>query len=83
MIVKTEVFLLPAANFAEKDGSFTNSARWMQWKCKALDPPGHAKSDQEIIARIFLGFANSTARKAASVPEASTSQLVVHQPGQP
>jgi formate dehydrogenase major subunit len=52
--VDTEVFLLPAANFAEKDGSFVNSARWIQWKWKALDPPGGAKADQEIVARIFL-----------------------------
>jgi formate dehydrogenase major subunit len=52
--VDTEVFLLPAANFAEKDGSFVNSARWIQWKWKALDPPGQAKPDQEIVARIFL-----------------------------
>jgi formate dehydrogenase major subunit len=52
--VQTEVFLLPAANFAEKDGSFVNSARWIQWKWKAVDPPGDAKPDQEIIARIFL-----------------------------
>ncbi len=52
--INTEVFLLPAANFAEKDGSFTNSARWVQWKWKALDPPGEAKADQEILASIFL-----------------------------
>lgn len=52
--VQTEVFLLPAANFAEKDGTFVNSARWIQWKYKAVDPPGDAKADQEIIARIFL-----------------------------
>jgi len=51
--VKTEVFLLPAANFAEKSGSFTNSSRWAQWKYKALDAPGQAKPDQEIIGRIF------------------------------
>jgi formate dehydrogenase major subunit len=51
--IKTEVFLLPAANFAEKDGSFTNSARWAQWKWKALDPPGEAKADQEILSSIF------------------------------
>ena len=30
--IQTEVFLLPAADFAEKDGTFTNSARWLQWK---------------------------------------------------
>jgi formate dehydrogenase major subunit len=52
--VATEVFMLPAANFAEKDGSFVNSARWIQWKWKAVDPPGQAKPDQEIIARLFL-----------------------------
>ena len=52
--VKTEVFLLPAANFAEKDGCFVNSARWVQWKWKAVDPPGDARTDQEIVARIFL-----------------------------
>jgi formate dehydrogenase major subunit len=52
--IPTEVFLLPAADFAEKDGTFTNSARWIQWKWKALDPPGQAKSDQEVLARIFL-----------------------------
>src|SRR5712692_2963190 len=51
--VKTEVFLLPAANFAEKSGSFTNSSRWAQWKYKALDAPGQAKPDQEIIGRFF------------------------------
>src|ERR1700682_4590937 len=56
--IQTEVFLLPAANFAEKDGSFTNSSRWMQWKWKALDPPGQAKSDQEILARIVLAVQN-------------------------
>ena len=38
--IQTEVYLLPAANFAEKDGTLTNSARWIQWKWKALDPPG-------------------------------------------
>ncbi len=52
--VQTEVFLLPAANFAEKDGTFTNSSRWIQWKWKAVDPPGLAKPDHEIIARLFL-----------------------------
>ena len=57
--IGTEVFLLPAANFAEKDGTFTNSARWMQWKWAALNPPGLAKTDQEIVARIFLAVAGT------------------------
>jgi formate dehydrogenase major subunit len=51
---QTEVFLLPAAIFAEKDGSFSNSSRWAQWKHKACDPPGSALADQEILARLFV-----------------------------
>ena len=67
--VQTEVFLLPAANFAEKDGSFVNSARWIQWKWKAVDPPGEAKPDQEIIARIFLKVRELYEREGGKLPE--------------
>jgi len=67
--IQTEVFMLPAANFAEKDGSFTNSSRWMQWKWKALDPPGLAKSDQEIVSRIFLAVQNLYRKEGGVVPE--------------
>jgi len=52
--IKTEVYRLPGAGFAEKDGTFVNSARWLQWKWAAVPTPGAAKLDQEILARIFL-----------------------------
>jgi len=52
--IQTTVYRLPGAGFAEKDGTFVNSARWLQWKNAALPPPGIAKLDQEILARIFL-----------------------------
>lgn len=65
----TEVFMLPAANFAEKDGSFVNSARWIQWKWKAVDPPGEAKPDQEIAARIFLKVRELYQRDGGRVPD--------------
>jgi formate dehydrogenase major subunit len=67
--VKTEVFLLPAANFAEKDGTFTNSARWMQWKWKAVDPPGDAKADQEIIGRLFLKVRDLYKKEGGKLPD--------------
>lgn len=67
--VQTEVFLLPAANFAEKDGAFVNSARWIQWKWKAVDPPGEAKPDQEIIARIFLKIRELYEREGGAFPD--------------
>jgi formate dehydrogenase major subunit len=52
--INTTVYRLPGAGFAEKDGTFVNSARWLQWKYVAVPPPGQAKVDQEILARIFL-----------------------------
>ena len=51
--IKTEVYRLPGAGFAEKDGTFVNSARWLQWKWAALPPPGDAKLDQEILGAHF------------------------------
>jgi len=67
--IQTEVYLLPASNFAEKDGSFTNSARWVQWKWKALDGPGHSKSDQEIISRILLAVKDLYRKEPGALPE--------------
>src|SRR5207237_4486302 len=52
--INTTVYRLPGAGFAEKDGTFVNSARWLQWKYVAVPPPGNAKVDQEILGRIFL-----------------------------
>jgi formate dehydrogenase major subunit len=52
--INTSVYRLPCAGFAEKDGSMTNSARWLQWKNAALPPPGDARLDQDIVAQIFL-----------------------------
>jgi formate dehydrogenase major subunit len=52
--IKTTVYRLPCAGFAEKDGSMTNSARWLQWKNVAVPTPGEARLDQDIVAQIFL-----------------------------
>jgi len=52
--IQTEVIRLPATCFAEQDGSFTNSGRVIQWHWKAADGPGESKSDQEIIAALFM-----------------------------
>ena len=51
--IATEVLLLPAASFVEKEGTITNSGRWIQWRQKAIDPIGMAKNDCEIIDTIF------------------------------
>ena len=43
--IGTEVFLFPAAAHTEKDGSFTQTQRMLQWHHKAVDPPGDARSE--------------------------------------
>jgi formate dehydrogenase major subunit len=43
--IQTEVFLMPAAGHVEKEGHFTNTQRLLQWRDKALDPPGDARSE--------------------------------------
>lgn len=42
---KTEVFLLPAASHVEKEGTFTQTQRLLQWRHKAVDPPGDCRSE--------------------------------------
>lgn len=45
-------YILPAATFAEKEGTFTNTDRRVQRVRKAVDPPGEAKADWEILCGI-------------------------------
>jgi len=47
--LKTEVFFLPAAAHTEKDGSFTNTQRMLQWHHTAVEPAGDARSDLWFI----------------------------------
>lgn len=44
--------IFPAAVFAEKDGVFTNSERRVQRVRKAVEPPGEAKADWEILIQL-------------------------------
>ena len=50
--------ILPAACFAEKNGTFTNTERRLQRVRKAVEPPGEAKEDSWIILELSrkLGY---------------------------
>ena len=65
--VATEVFLLPAASHLEREGTYTNSGRWLQWKWKAVDPPGDARSEawfaNQLAVRLKKLYADSKAPK--------------------
>jgi len=52
--IKTEVFMLPCAASIEKEGSIANSGRLMQWRYKAVDAPGDALPDGDIMSEIFF-----------------------------
>ncbi len=52
--IKTEVFLFPAAASLEKEGSITNSGRWLQWGYQAVKPRGDAKSILWYVNRLVL-----------------------------
>ena len=42
---RTEVFFFPAASHVEKEGTFTQTQRMLQWRDKALEPSGDQRSD--------------------------------------
>ncbi len=52
--IGTEVFLMPAAGYAEKSGTFTNTQRLLQFRDKAVEPPGDAKSELWFIHQLAL-----------------------------
>ena len=62
--IKSEIFLLPAALPGEKEGTFTNTHRLVQWHDKVVEPPGDCRSDLWFIyhlgQRLKALYANST-----------------------
>lgn len=66
--VQTEVFMLPAAGPFEKEGSVTNSGRWMQYRWKAIDPKNDSRSDSwfahNLAIRLQKLYANDNSEIA-------------------
>jgi formate dehydrogenase major subunit len=52
--VGTEVFFFPAAAHTEKDGSFTNTQRLLQWHHKAVEPKGDTRSELDFTYQLGL-----------------------------
>jgi formate dehydrogenase major subunit len=67
--IQTTVYRLPCAGFAEKDGSFTNSARWLQWKSAALPTPLGCRLDQDIVSQIFLRVRDLYKKEGGKFPD--------------
>jgi formate dehydrogenase major subunit len=62
--IQTEVFLMPASTHVEKEGSFTQTQRMVQWRDKALEPPEDARSElwfmHHLTKRVMAHYAGST-----------------------
>src|SRR4051794_3237548 len=62
--IGTEIFFLPAAAHTEKDGTFTNTQRLLQWHHKAVEAPEDSRSETwfvyHLIKRIREKLAGST-----------------------
>src|SRR3954466_10984179 len=62
--IGVEVFFLPAASHVEKEGTFTNTQRLLQWRHKAVEPPGDCRSELHFMfhlgRRIRAKLAGST-----------------------
>jgi formate dehydrogenase major subunit len=65
--IKTEVFFFPAAAHTEKNGSFTNTQRLLQWHHKAIEPAGDCRSELHFMyhlgRRLKRLYADSTDAK--------------------
>lgn len=67
--IDTEVFLLPAAASMEKEGSQSNSGRWVQWRYKAANPPEDAMADGDITMRIMDALRELYQTEGGAFPE--------------
>ena len=50
--IGTEIFFLPAAAHTEKAGTFTQTQRMLQWRDKAVDPPGDCPSELQFYVEL-------------------------------
>jgi formate dehydrogenase major subunit len=67
--IETEVFFFPAAGHAEKEGAFTQTQRLLQWRQKAVDPPGDARSEAWFMHQLALRLIAKAKQSSDSLDE--------------
>jgi predicted molibdopterin-dependent oxidoreductase YjgC len=67
--------ILPAASFAEKEGTFTNSERRVQRVRKAMEPIGESRADWEITADLSRRVARKLEMSAGQFDWQSSSEV--------
>lgn len=67
--IKTEVFFLPCAVSVEKEGSISNSGRWMQWRYAGPKPMGESKPDGDIIYELAMKIRELYKKEKGAFPD--------------
>ena len=67
--IKTEVFFLPCCVSVEKEGSISNSGRWMQWRYMGPKPMGDTKPDGDIIYELAMKVRELYQKEKGAFPD--------------
>ena len=67
--IDTEVFFLPCAVSVEKEGSITNSGRWMQWRYAGAKPLADTRPDGDIILELTRKIQELYRKEGGSYPD--------------
>jgi formate dehydrogenase major subunit len=67
--IKTEVFFLPAAVSVEKEGSISNSGRWLQWRYAGPKPKGDCIPDGDMALELWQRIRELYAKEGGAFPE--------------
>ena len=85
--IKTEVFFIPVAGIAEKEGTLTNTQRLIQFHDKAIDPPDDCRSDLWFVynlgKKIKKLYEHSTDEKDAPIKALTWDYDYEHEPKLP
>jgi formate dehydrogenase major subunit len=85
--IPTEIFFMPAAAHTEKDGTFTNTQRLLQWHHKAVEPPGDCRSElhwiHDLGRRIREKLADSTDPRDRPILDLTWDYPLVGRYGEP
>ncbi len=79
--IPTEVFFMPAASHVEKDGSFTNTQRLLQWHFKAVEPKHDCRSELWFYYHLGLKIREKL-KDSADVRDRPILDLTWHYPPQ-
>ena len=70
--IKTEVFLLPSAHRVEKEGTVSNSGRWLLWFDRATTPAGEARDFGDMYVPLMNILRKMYEKEGGALPEAIT-----------